>query len=275
MGEPLLYAHFMPLLELARRFGVRVNLTTNGTFPGRGVDAWTAALLPVLSDVKFSVNSVDPALNAKIMGGVDSARQQENIRRYMELKRRHERAGGRRTTATLQVTFMEANLEGLPALLRWAIGQDLDRFKGHHIWVNWPQLQEESLRRSASDIERWNRMAARLHRIAHEERRPDGSKIALDNVTLLQPGKAGHDPGDTVCPFLGREAWVEADGSFQVCCCPSTVRREFGEFGDLHERSLLELWRSSRYRDFVTAWGDYPACQACNMRRPAQELTHD
>ena len=274
MGEPLLYAHFMPLLELARRYGVRINLTTNGTFPGRGVDAWTAALLPVLSDVKFSVNSVDPELNSRIMGGIDSARQLENIRRYIELKHQHEQVGGRPTTATIQVTFMEANLDGLSGLLRWAIGQDLDRFKGHHIWVNWPQLREESLRRSAAGVERWNRMAARLHRIADEERRPDGSKIVLDNVTPLKAGEAGHEPADTLCPFLGREAWVEADGSFQVCCCPSTVRREFGDFGDLHQRSLLEIWRSPRYRDFVARWGDYPPCQACNMRRPLQDLNH-
>lgn len=275
MGEPLLYSHFMQLVELARRAGVRINLTTNGTFPGRGVDAWTDALLPALSDIKFSVNSVDPAINTRIMGGIDSARQQENIRRYLELKHRHERDGGRTTTATIQVTFMEANLEGLPELLRWAIGQNLDRFKGHHVWVNWPELCEESLRRSAAGIERWNEMVDRLHCIAAAERCPDGSEIKLDNITAILVGQAEQDPGETLCPFLGREAWVEADGSFQVCCCPSTQRREFGDFGNLDERSLLRIWRSTRYRAFVAGWGGYETCRGCNMRRPAQELTHD
>jgi hypothetical protein len=36
MGEPLLYEHFEGILDLCRRHGVKLNLTTNGTFPRLG-----------------------------------------------------------------------------------------------------------------------------------------------------------------------------------------------------------------------------------------------
>jgi hypothetical protein len=36
MGEPLLYEHFEGILDLCHRHRVKLNLTTNGTFPGRG-----------------------------------------------------------------------------------------------------------------------------------------------------------------------------------------------------------------------------------------------
>ena len=267
MGEPLLYSHFMQMIELVQGSSIRLNLTTNGTFPGRGVDSWAAALLPVLSDIKFSLNSVDPLTNTRIMGGIDSEKQLHNIQRYLELKTRHEANGGRKTTVTVQATFMESNFEELPQLLRWAIENGIDRFKGHHIWVTWPQLDQESLRRSTESAVKWNRMAATLHKIADDERCPDGHRIRLDNIESLHTESAATGPDSSLCPFLGREAWVEADGSFQVCCCPSTERREFGDFGNLNERSLMEIWRSPKYREFVASWGNHPICQTCNMRR--------
>ena len=39
MGEPLLYEHFEGILELCDRYDVKLNLTTNGTFPRLGASA--------------------------------------------------------------------------------------------------------------------------------------------------------------------------------------------------------------------------------------------
>jgi MoaA/NifB/PqqE/SkfB family radical SAM enzyme len=46
MGEPLLYEHFEGILELCRRYGVKLNLTTNGTFPRLGAEAGQSASCP-------------------------------------------------------------------------------------------------------------------------------------------------------------------------------------------------------------------------------------
>ena len=38
MGEPLLYRHFDEILDMCAEYGVKLNLTTNGTFPRRGAE---------------------------------------------------------------------------------------------------------------------------------------------------------------------------------------------------------------------------------------------
>ena len=54
IGEPFLYSHFEDFLELAKKYNLKVNITTNGTFPNGGIKKWAPLLLPVLSDIKFS-----------------------------------------------------------------------------------------------------------------------------------------------------------------------------------------------------------------------------
>ena len=268
MGEPLLYPHFRSLLELAARSGVKVNLTTNGTFPHGGVGAWAEKLLPVVSDVKFSVNGIDPSVAGAIMWGLNSERQLANIQRYLELKHQYESGGGQASTVSLQVTFMESNLDELPKILHWAIQNGIDRFKGHHLWVTWPQLTDQSLGCSENTMAKWNDMVATLHDIAKH-------KIRLDNVVPIRSPSDSSPSSRMRCPFLGREAWVESDGSFQVCCCPSQKRSAFGVFGNLNETPFMKIWRSIRYRDFVANWGIYPTCEECNMRRHAEDNNDD
>jgi organic radical activating enzyme len=55
IGEPFLYSRFEDFLKLAEKYNLKVNITTNGTFPNGGVKKWLPLLLPVLSDIKFSV----------------------------------------------------------------------------------------------------------------------------------------------------------------------------------------------------------------------------
>jgi hypothetical protein len=64
IGEPFLYSYFEDFLLLAKRKNIKVNITTNGTFPNGGLKKWLPLLLPVLSDIKFS------AMRGKIPNGV-------------------------------------------------------------------------------------------------------------------------------------------------------------------------------------------------------------
>jgi hypothetical protein len=64
IGEPFLYSRFEDFLLLAKKTNIKVNITTNGTFPNGGIKKWLPLLLPVLSDIKFS------AMHGKIPQGV-------------------------------------------------------------------------------------------------------------------------------------------------------------------------------------------------------------
>ena len=53
MGEPLQYKEFPTFLFLCKKHPyIRLNITTNGSFFGRGVEAWAKVLIPITADVR-------------------------------------------------------------------------------------------------------------------------------------------------------------------------------------------------------------------------------
>lgn len=264
MGEPLLYDGFDVILDLCRRYALTLNLTTNGSFPGRGAREWAERVVPVASDVKVSLNGVTPTVQERVMVGSRLDRVLANLRTLAEVRDRHVASGGRRCTLTLQVTFMEANLLELPAIVRLAAELGMDRVKGHHLWVHHGGMSAQSMRRSEEARSRWNAVA----REATELATLLGVRLVNFEQLDAADGPAAAD-GD-VCPFLDQEAWVAADGTFGPCCAPDELRRTLGTFGSLATRSLGEIWHSQEYRELVHGWSARPVCQSCPMRRRTQ-----
>ena len=254
MGEPLLYSHFEQLVDLCKKFGIKMNLTTNGTFP-KGVEFWAEKLLEVISDVKFSINGINHAVNEQIMCGIDTQKQLANIEYYLNLRRKLHN----HSTVTLQCTFMKSNLNELENIIRWAIDHGVDRVKGHHLWKTSDSLDSEILR-TTENAPLWNDICAKCHAIA------DG-KIRLENFVPIDLAAPAIDADDTFCQFLGNELWIEYDGSYQVCCCPSEVRKEFGDFGSVEDIPPLEMWNGTKYLGFIANWGNSENCKKCNMRK--------
>lgn len=254
MGEPLLYSGFEDLIDLCRECVLKMNLTTNGTFPTKGVEYWANRLIPIISDIKFSLNGVNSSVNEQIMCGASTSNQLKNIKYWVSLKNKLKS----HSTTTLQCTFMKSNLHELENIVLWGIENGIDRVKGHHLWKTADALDCEILR-TASNVKEWNAVCERCHNIA------DG-KIKLANFTPIKTLDPAINTEDTFCQFLGKELWIEYDGSFQVCCCPSEVRKDFGVFGSLSAESILDMWNGLRYRTFIKNWGSHENCRKCNMR---------
>ena len=262
MGEPLLYPHFDNFLNLSDEYDFKINLTTNGTFPKRDVDGWVMKLLPRCSDIKISINGSNKKINERIMRGIKYEKWISNIERFIELRDEL----GNETTITFQVTYMKSNFDDLEDLLKLAIEMGVDRFKGHHLWITWPELRSESLTEDIETRKRWNRKVDKLRNIADD-------LISLDNVEKLSiDDKRNKLPEEYVCPFADREAWIAWDGRFNVCCAPDERRREFGDFGNINDRSFLDIWNSEKYRKFVKKAGKASVCKKCNMRRSKEDM---
>ena len=268
MGEPLLYRHFDEVLGLCAEYRVKLNLTTNGSFPGRGARAWAERIVPVASDVKISWNGSTRETQERVMLGSNWERVLQNVRTFIAVRDEHAAAGGNRCRVTFQVTFMEVNFLELPDVVRLAAGMGVDRVKGHHLWVHFRQLAQQSLRRDATAIRRWNDAVAAAHRAAERHRLPDGGQVLLENIFRLDAEDAGEIAAGAECPFLGQEAWVAADGRFNPCCAPDALRRTLGEFGNVNEASLYDIWDGDAYRSLQTNYMQNSLCQGCNMRRP-------
>jgi glycosyltransferase involved in cell wall biosynthesis/MoaA/NifB/PqqE/SkfB family radical SAM enzyme len=270
MGEPLLYGAFDEIIDLCHRYGLRLNLTTNGSFPGRGARAWAERIVPVASDIKISWNGATAQTHESIMVGSNWAQALENVRTLLAVRDQHASVSGHRCQVTFQLTFIETNVHELPDMVRLAIELGIDRVKGHHLWCHFDETRHLSMRRSAGAISRWNAAVVEARKVASENLLADGRAIVLDNIHLLTSEAVQDLSPGADCPFLGKEAWISALGSFSPCCAPDGLRRGLGEFGNLNQTGLFDIWNSRAYRSLVAEHRNQPLCRSCNMRRPQE-----
>jgi MoaA/NifB/PqqE/SkfB family radical SAM enzyme len=188
----------------------------------------------------------------------------------MAVRDRHAAQGGNRCRVTFQLTFLETNVHELAGIVRLAAELGVDRVKGHHLWAHFDAIRPLSMRRDADVIRRWNEAVAEAGAAAEAYRRHDGTRVQLENIFPLDPEAPGDLAPGGACPFLGREAWVSAEGRFDPCCAPDALRRTLGDFGSLHERELMEIWEGAEYRDLTATYQERPLCRGCNMRRPVE-----
>jgi len=268
MGEPLLYRHMDEIIDLCGVHDVKLNLTTNGTFPIRGARAWAERIVPVGSDVKVSWNGATRETQERVMLGSNWERVVENVRTFIAVRDKRARDGSNRCRVTFQLTFMEINHVEIPAVVEMAAGLGVDRVKGHHLWVHAPEMRGQSMRRNPDAMARWNETVSAAYEAAERYRLPDGRRVLLENIFPLHEDDSGDIAPGGECPFLGQEAWVAADGRFNPCCAPDVLRKSLGDFGNLNDRGLREIWESSEYRNLRATYMTKPLCQGCNMRRP-------
>ena len=269
MGEPLLYRHFDEIIDLCAQYGVKLNLTTNGTFPQRGARSWAERIVPVTSDVKVSWNGSTRQTHESVMLGSNWDTVLENVRDFIEVRDAHAESGGNRCRVTFQLTFMEINIRELPDIVRLAAELGVDRVKGHHLWVHFSKMRSQSMRRSPEAIARWNEVVDEAHDAVERHRLPFGKRVLLENIFRLDEADDEDIAPGGECPFLGREAWVASDGRFNPCCAPDALRRTLGEFGNLNSMSLRDIWNGPAYKNLRASYMKNPLCRGCNMRRPA------
>lgn len=268
MGEPLLYENFDDIVGLCMRYGVRLNLTTNGTFPRRGAMDWAERIVPVTSDIKISWNGATKTTQEAIMLGSRWESLLSNVRTLISVRDTHAAEGGNRCRVSFQVTFLENNVRELPDIVRLAIELGVDRVKGHHLWTHFQEIKELSMRRSPDAIQRWNAAVGAARAAAAERTLPNGQHILLENIFLLDEDAPVDIAPGGACPFLGQEAWISAAGRFDPCCAPDALRRTLGEFGSVHQHGFADLWNGIEYGELLSSYRNRHLCRGCNMRKP-------
>jgi MoaA/NifB/PqqE/SkfB family radical SAM enzyme len=268
MGEPLIYKHFEEIIELCERYNIKLNLTTNGTFPRKDVDAWVRLILPVTSDVKISWNGAKKETQEKIMLGTQWEKVLNNVKRLIAIRNeRFQLLNDHYCQVTLQLTFLESNVHELADIVQLGVELGVDRIKGHHLWAHFDEIKSLSMRRNKESIRRWNQAVIQAQAIANTKPLANGKAIKLENIYLLEDD-ADQDliPGGE-CPFLGKEAWIAADGRFNPCCAPDKERRKLGDFGSLTNKTLEEIWNSPAYQALCKNYMQHEVCKGCNMRK--------
>ena len=207
MGEPLLYSHFDELLELCKLLEIPLNLTTNGTFPGKwGSDAAMELLLRSCSDIKVSY------LASEQFDGWKA-----NVEKLVRVRDRL-RENARCATISLQVTLHKKNLHEVPEIVSWASAIGIDRIKWNKVVLLSVASQELREMYALDD--------ALLESLRNEFR---SGEFSASNVK--HEGSLFFDDGADVCAVGGKcescpfadEVWVWPDGHEDHC--PNPERR--------------------------------------------------
>jgi radical SAM protein with 4Fe4S-binding SPASM domain len=257
MGEPLMYEHFDVFIDKLSHSNTKLNLTTNGTFPKHGVKLWAEKLLPILSDIKISLNSIDPQVNENIMIGDKTNKKIEDIKAFSSFRNQ----GYPDVSITLQVTFLKSNIDYMENLIRFAIENHIDRVKGHQLWITYNEISDQSIYSSKDSIAAWNELVERISPYREKIKLVNFDKISINNENdiLVNSG---------CCPFLGEELWIDYNGNFNICCAPSYERVKLGQWGNIETRSIEELFNSVEYNRLKQNYQTEEVCKKCPLRRP-------
>jgi len=247
-GEPTIAPLFWPLVETAKRFGCRVEVTTNGlTLDDALVERFIAAGVDILN---VSLDAVEPAA-LRQRRGLDIARAE---RAFALLAQRKFARGAAAPEAGIATVLDRENLDELPGLIDFAADLNVKTLLLNQL-VAW----DASLHQRSAYLE-----ADRLRR-ALADARTRGSRRGVKVLLPFEAIEAGRCPHPLQLLFVraGGEAWP---------CCNAVFRNDRYSFpaGNVHNASLRAVWNADPYRVLRGAFlrGE-PApehCRICPLR---------
>lgn len=267
MGEPLLYKGFEQIFDLSEQYGIKINLTTNGTFPKKPVEVWAKLIVPQTTDIKISWNAATAKTAEEVMQGINFEQCVDHVRRFVAVRDQHFAETGYYCRVSFQLTFMQNNMHELADIIKLAASLGVDRVKGHQLWDHFDEIKELSFRKDAESMAQWNQYVEEAYAARDQYLLPNGKAVLLENIVPLTASAAEAVPEDYDCPFLNKELWVSATGKISPCCAPDEQRQALGNFGNIQDRSLVEVLESKVYLELVENYKKKPLCQGCTMRK--------
>lgn len=240
VGEPFLWPHFERLCGEMQRYGVLMDLTTNGTLIDDRRAAWIA---PIAREVKVSFDGARRETFERLRRGADFDVVCANVRRLV--------AATIPGTMAMQMTILRSNHAELPELVRLAARLGVGRVKAYHVFAFRAELDVESM---AGDRDAWPRTLDAALR--------EGAKLGVQLQCAEPPGSV-QDVEREVCHLPWHETWVDLDGAVLPC------HSHGGDVaGNILDAPFVAAWNGSLYRRIRRGFGARcPAwhCDGCGM----------
>lgn len=268
MGEPLLYKQFDQIFDLAKQHNIKINLTTNGTFPKKSILDWAKLIVPNTTDIKISWNGATAETSKEVMHGLDFEKAISNVKAFVAYRDQYFQENGYFCRVTLQLTFMQNNMHELVDIIKLAAQLGVDRVKGHQLWDHFDEIKALSMKATPESVKQWNTYVKEAHEAAETFRKPNGDKLILENIIAIEAHEIKKVPEDYECPFLEQELWISATGKISPCCAPDNLRKSLGDFGNIKTDSIQDVLKSAHYKDLVSNYKTKDVCKTCVMRKP-------
>ena len=265
-GEPFLNPHLFEMVRLAKAAGCRVGTTTNGML--LDADKLAGLVNSGMDIVAFSLAGCGET-NDAVRKGTRLAHVLESIR---QLSRIRENEGTARPEIHIAYMLLRSGLDEIDQLPSLLAGSGVSQVVVSTLdLILMPALKQEALIPSSRD--EYNDLRTRLDRLA-----ASGRESGLDIRCQMVDFRSGIDasvPAElditAFLPFrqpactenIQRAAFISAGGDVSPCvytnlpvASPSMVvaqtERPYQRliFGNIHERSLEDIWKSKTYREF-------------------------
>ena len=269
MGEPLMYKGIEGIFELSQKHGIKINLTTNGTFPKLKVEQWANLIVPNTTDVKISWNGATAETAEKVMKGLNYNQVLEKVKEFIAFRNKLFTETGWYCSITFQLTFMQNNMHELADIVKLAAELGVDRVKGHQLWTHFEEIKSLSMKETKESVSNWNEYVKQAYTAKENFRKPNGEKVILENIIPLHDDETKELPEEYECPFLTKELWISATGNISPCCAPDNLRKSLGDFGNISTTTIEDVLQSSDYTELVSNYKTKALCKTCNMRKPA------
>jgi len=268
MGEPLIYKDIEGIFALSQKHNIKINLTTNGTFPKLKISDWAKLIVPNTTDVKISWNGATAGTAANIMQGLNYSQVLENVKVFVAERNKLFTQKGWYCSISFQLTFMKSNMHELSDIVKLAANLGIDRVKGHHLWTHFEEIKYLSMKATRGSVAQWNEYVRQAYEAQEKFRKPNGEKVILENIIPLYDNEDEEVPKEYLCPFLAKELWISATGNISPCCAPDNLRKSLGDFGNISTTTIKDVLQSSIYAELVSNYKKKPLCKTCNMRKP-------
>jgi MoaA/NifB/PqqE/SkfB family radical SAM enzyme len=267
MGEPLLYKDIEKIFELSQKHNIKINLTTNGTFPKKSVEEWVEIIIPNTTDIKISWNGATAETSEKIMTGSNFQKALENTKKLVTFRNNYFKQTEYFCRITFQLTFMQNNMHELADIVKLAAELGVDRVKGHHLWTHFSEIENLSMKATKESVLQWNKYVQQAYETQKQYRKSNGEKVLLENIVPLIENEQTEVPESYECPFLERELWISATGKISPCCAPDNLRQSLGDFGNIETTTIEDVLQNKVYRNLVENYKKMELCRNCNMTR--------
>ena len=240
-GEPTLHPDFTEFLRIAKDYGVRLQLMTNGTTLYSPKIA--EAIVKYVDEMVISMDGCTKETFEKIRTGASWDRVTAGLRKIKELREKDPES---HLKNSVNFALMKENIEEFPRMFAFAKDMGIQKVMGEHLIVTSPAIQHQSLFN-------YPELSDRCLLEAFDEARRHGIEIIIPDLfnkkeqssEILESTLTGIRHEDVrrdvpFCRLLTYSVVITPLGHVYPCCYPD-AHRMLG-MGNLHQKRFRQIW---------------------------------
>jgi MoaA/NifB/PqqE/SkfB family radical SAM enzyme len=261
-GEPLLSNNILEMLELVKKYNIKLEMTSNATLMNN--DEIIKILVRTLSVLTVSFDGATKDTYESIRIGAKYDKVLSNITRFNQY--RNELSDIQRPKLGFSFVLMRSNIEEFPDFIKLAHTLQADFIGGTHIIIHGSKLKDESLifhKKLANEkLKEAKEIAGQL---GVNLSIPPLYTIERENVVHKNVGDKVKTQGIIKCPYLWSHSWIERNGDVVPCCIASKNRPVMG---NMLNSTFSEIWNGEIYRNMrkgILTGQPFDVCKNCYL----------